>query len=188
MVTVCNCASPARLSPSLAVEPLEDVCSVSAMPASLTKHDCIVNTVSHRRIMMCKLSIARRVGYNAQGHQTHRAARQGTITERTGGGPVGRARSPPLADHVVAIITADEDLRRDELDRFAVGVLRKLLHHPAPINVELAPVMEELPSVQEITVRVQPPLDPNVLELMRMHVRAQDRRGLHVSRPIDVIL
>ena len=79
--------------------------------------------------------------------------------------------------------TAGEDLRRYELDRFSVGALRKLLQHPAPVNVKLAPVTEEPPSVQEITlaVRVQPPLDSKVLELMQMHVRAQDGRGLHVT-------
>jgi len=37
------------------------------------------------------------------------------------------------------------------------------------------------PSVQEITVGVQSPLDSKVLELMQMHVRAQDGRGPHVS-------
>lgn len=34
--------------------------------------------------MVCKLSIAPQVGYDPQGHQTHRAARQGTVAERTG--------------------------------------------------------------------------------------------------------
>ena len=55
MITVCNGASSARLSPSLAVEPFENVCSVSAMPAGLTKHDCVVNTV-------CKSQSANKVG------------------------------------------------------------------------------------------------------------------------------
>jgi hypothetical protein len=48
--------------------------------------------------------------------------------------------------------------------------------------------MEELPSAQELTVRVQPPLDSKVVELMRMHAHAQDGSGWHVSRPIDIVL
>jgi hypothetical protein len=45
MVTICNGACTARLRTSLTVEPLEDVRSMSTMPAGLTKHDCVINAV-----------------------------------------------------------------------------------------------------------------------------------------------
>src|SRR6267142_1442208 len=45
MVTICNGAGSARLRASLAVEPLENVRSMAPMPACLTKHDRVVNTI-----------------------------------------------------------------------------------------------------------------------------------------------
>jgi hypothetical protein len=50
MVTIRNGASSARLCTGLAVEPLEDVRSVSTMSAGLTKHDGIVNTICENAI------------------------------------------------------------------------------------------------------------------------------------------
>jgi len=71
MITIRNSAGSTRLCTSLTVEPLEDMGSMSAMPAGLAKDEGIVNAVSHRRIIMCELSVARGVRYNAQRHQTH---------------------------------------------------------------------------------------------------------------------
>lgn len=40
---------------------------------------------------------------------------------------VGRVDGPRFADHLVAKITADQDLGRNKLDGFALGVLRETL-------------------------------------------------------------
>ena len=48
MVTVRYSTGSSRFYSSLAIKPLEDVRSMSAMPARLTEHNCIVDAICDR--------------------------------------------------------------------------------------------------------------------------------------------
>ena len=45
MITIRNGAGSSRLCTSFAIEPLENMRCMPAMPTGLAKHDCIINTI-----------------------------------------------------------------------------------------------------------------------------------------------
>lgn len=159
------------------------------MSACLADNDGIFDRIFECDLHVQELGVPICVGRHAQRHQTDGAPWQRAIAVRTTSGPT---LVRPVRDQRVhrfrAIVAPDENMFRCPLKGRQVSVLHGLLKNLTAFDVEADPVMEQSEPIEQVPVRLQPPLGPHIRELCRTHIGREDGRRLYIPSAIDVIL